>query len=139
MMINYRIMDINDYEEVYALWQSTDNIVDIESDSKPVIQNFLERNPKTSIVAIENNKIVGIILCGHDGRRGYIYRTAVVKSYMGQGIGRELVNQAVDALKNEGINKAAIMVFRDNKGGNAFWDKMGFDIRNEVVYRTKRL
>ena len=82
------------------------------------------------------NKIVGVILCGHDGRRGYVYHTAVNNDYRGKGIGKVLVKAVLDALKKEGINKVALVAFVSNDLGNKFWQSIGFHKREDLVYRN---
>jgi len=135
-----RIMTIDDYDRVYALWLSCRGmgLNDID-DSKEGVARFLRRNPSTVFVAEEGNRIVGVIMAGHDGRRGYIHHTAVLENMRGQGIGKALVGAAADALKNEGITKIALVAFSRNEEGNAFWEKMGFSKREDLTYRNKAL
>ena len=135
-----RNMTINDYEKVYALWINTSGmgLNDID-DSKKGIAKYLTRNPSTCFVADDDGEIKGVIMCGHDGRRGFIYHTAVAKDSRGIGIGRALVNHALDALKSEGIIKASLVAFTGNKPGNAFWEKLGFKVREDLYYRDIRL
>lgn len=131
-------MLMNDYEAVYHLWISTPGMgLNNLDDSKEGIEKYLERNPTTCFVAEDSGTIIGVILCGHDGRRGFIYHTAVHVNYRNQGIARSLVKSAIQALEEEGINKVALVVFGENKIGNAFWDKLGFSDRLDLVYRNK--
>lgn len=133
-------MFIDDYEDVYALWISCAGMgLNNLDDSRAGINQFLKRNPNTCFVATNENKLIGVIIAGNDGRRGYIYHTAVSQEYRKQGIGTELVNTALQALKNEGINKAALVVFDRNDKGNAFWERRGFTKREDIVYRNKIL
>ncbi|MGN0691800.1 MAG: GNAT family N-acetyltransferase [Oscillospiraceae bacterium] len=136
MMI--RKMTISDYEQVYALWLSCKGMgLNDLDDSKEGIERFLKRNPDTCFVSEEEGSIIGVIIAGNDGRRGYIYHTAVIPEYRGRGIGSALAERAVSALKDCGINKAALVVFERNEGGNAFWEKAGFSVREDLVYRNK--
>lgn len=135
-----RTMTIEDYDSVYALWLSCAGMgLNDLDDSRAGIEKYLLRNPDTCFVAAEDEGIVGVIMAGHDGRRGYIHHTAVHPDYRGRGIGTRLVNAAVDALKNEGIHKVALVVFERNTGGNAFWEKQGFTARNDLAYRNRTL
>lgn len=139
-MINIRIMTIEDYDGIYDLWINTKGMgLNSLDDTKDGIARFLKRNPKTNFVACDDGKIVGTILVGHDGRRGYIYHTAVLEAYRNRGIARKLVDSAIDALDKEGINKTALVVFGRNKVGNEFWEKMGFTVRTDIVYRNKNI
>ena len=135
-----RIMKIADYDKVYALWLSCKNMgFNNLDDSKEGIERFLNRNPNTSFVAVENDTIIGIVLAGHDGRRGYIYHMSVREDHRMQGVGTQLVEHSLSALKAEGINKAALLVFNRNETGNAFWESLGFTKREDVTYRNKEL
>lgn len=139
-MTTYRTMDISDYEQVYELWLSCAGMgLNNLDDSKEGIQRFLSRNPDTCFVAQGEQKIVGVIIAGNDGRRGYIYHTAVDPECRHQGIATRLVNEAMAALKKLGINKTALVVFSKNESGNAFWEKSGFTSRDDLVYRNKTI
>ncbi len=133
-------MQMNDYQGVYDLWISTPGmgLNDID-DSFEGIQTYLKRNPTTCFVAKENDCIYGVILSGHDGRRGYIHHTAVAISKRKQGIGKALVEHALYALKEEGISKVALVAFKRNEIGNAFWESMGFNVREDLNYRNLAL
>lgn len=132
-----RLMTIEDYDKVYGLWSSTPGMgMRSLDDSAEGIANFLNRNPGTSFVAEENSEIAGVILCGHDGRRGYIYHTAVKPDWRKKGIGKMLVASALDALKNEQINKVALVAYKTNGLGNMFWKSVGFEQRDDLVYRN---
>ena len=135
-----RKMTIIDYERVYQLWTDTPGMgMRSVDDSKEGIAKYLNRNPETCFIAESQNKIIGVILSGHDGRRGYIYHTAVSDAARKQGIGTALLNTAIEALKKQGINKAALVAFGTNKLGNSFWESQGFSERNDLVYRNKDL
>jgi ribosomal protein S18 acetylase RimI-like enzyme len=132
-----RKMTIDDYESVYKIWTNTAGVgMRSIDDSRQGIEKFLMRNPGTNFVAEVDGQTVGVILCGNDGRRGYIYHTAVKKELWNKGIGRALVDAGIEALKKEGINKAALVVFVSNENGNRFWESMGFEKRDDLIYRN---
>lgn len=131
-------MTINDYEQAYNLWTHATGLgLNEVDDSRKGINQYLMRNPNTCFIAEDNEKIVGTIMCGHDGRRGFIYHAAVNIEYQGRGIGKELVNSALTALEQEGIHKVALVAIDKNVSENAFWEKIGFTERNDLVYRNK--
>ena len=131
-------MLIDDYAEVYDLWINTPGMgLNTIDDSREGIEKYLKRNPETCFVAREKDRVIGVILSGHDGRRGYIHHTAVRTEYRHRGVGRALVEQAVSALSDEGIKKAAFVVFEKNTDGNNFWEKLSFKKRDDLVYRDK--
>ena len=133
-------MDISDYEQVYELWLSCAGMgLNNLDDSKEGIKRFLDRNPQTCFVALEEQTVAGVIIAGHDGRRGYIYHTAVHPQHRHKGIASKLVDEALKALKAQGINKTALVVFSRNAEGNAFWENVGFTERTDLVYRNKAI
>ena len=131
-------MKKSNYDDVYSLWINTPGMgLNTVDDSKKGIGKYLGRNPKTCFIAKEDNKVIGVILSGHDGRRGYIHHAAVDCAYRNKSIGTALVKKAIEALKKERINKVAFVVFKNNEIGNIFWEKLGFKIREDLVYRNK--
>ncbi len=140
MAADIRVMSIDDYDSVYNLWINTPGMgLNSTDDSREGIDKYLRRNPATSFVAECDGKIVGVIVAGHDGRRGYIYHTAVLPDYRNQGIAKKLVDYAMDALDKEGINKVALVAFGKNDAGNGFWEHIGFEKREDLVYRNKNI
>jgi len=130
-----RKMTMDDYEEVYALWKRIHGFgIRSIDDSKEGIERFIKRNPTTSIVAEEDGKIVGSILCGHDGRRGCFYHVCVDEAYRMRGIGKAMVVEAMEMLKAEDINKVSLIAFTKNDVGNAFWKEMGWTKREDLNY-----
>lgn len=135
-----RRMTVNDYPSVYDLWISCKGMgLNDVDDSEDGITRFLTRNPDTCFVAEADGKMIGVIMAGNDGRRGYIYHTAVHPDYRKRGIGSALVDAALGALKSLGITKAALVVFERNQDGNAFWEKQGFTVRTDLTYRNRAL
>lgn len=135
-----RVMTTEDFDAVYALWLSCKGMgLNNLDDSREGISRFLERNPTTCFVAEENGGIAGVILTGHDGRRGYIYHTAVHPTKRGKGIGSQLVDTAMQALGECGIHKVALVAFAANEVGNTFWERQGFTVREDLIYRNKTL
>lgn len=130
-----RVMTLEDYEEVFCLWKRIKGFA-IRSldDSKDGVTRFLKRNPNTSIVKVLDGRIVGSILCGHDGRRGCFYHVCVDPDYRMRGIGKEMVSFALSALEQEGIGKVNLIAFTDNAAGNAFWKELGWTNRVDLNY-----
>lgn len=130
-----RTMTINDYEGVYQLWKQIKGFgIRSIDDSREGLERFLKRNPTTSIVAEEEGKIVGSILCGHDGRRGCLYHVCVAETHRMKGIGTQMVQMAMDALRKEEISQVCLIAFTDNMVGNQFWEQIGWKKRNDVNY-----
>ena len=130
-----RIMTIEDYEGVYALWKKIKGFgIRSIDDSKEGVARFLKRNPTTSVGAEKDGRIVGSILCGHDGRRGCLYHVCVDEDYRRHGIGKRMVVFAMKALKEEKINKVSLIAFTENDIGNAFWNTIGWTERLDLNY-----
>jgi ribosomal protein S18 acetylase RimI-like enzyme len=136
-------MIIGDYGGVIRLWKGASGVaMRARDDSREGIARFLERNPSSCFVAVPADaadRVVGVILSGHDGRRAYIYHTAVGEEYRGKGIGRSLVQAVEKAMSEEGITRIALLAFKANGAGNRFWEKLGFTEREDLVYRSRDL
>lgn len=133
-----RRMTIADYEKIFDLWKSTDGMgLRSLDDSQQGISVFLNRNPTTNFVAVDNGEIIGTILCGHDGRRGYIYHTVVKKNYRNQGIGTKLIEAAVSELQKEGITRVCLNVMETNEYGRLFWQKRGWEKKDFLGFYSK--
>ena len=128
-------MTIDDYDGVYALWKKIKGFgIRSIDDSREGVERFLKRNPTTSVVAVEDGKVVGSILCGHDGRRGCLYHVCVSEQYRRHGIGKKMVEFCIQALQAERINKVCLNAFVTNAVGNAFWQRMGWSNRTDMNY-----
>ena len=133
--VSIREMKMEDFEEVYALWMQIHGFgIRSIDDSKEGVERFIRRNPTTSMVAVLGGKIIGAILCGHDGRRGCLYHVCVHENYRKHGIGQKMVNSCLEALKKEHICKVNLIAFKKNEVGNRFWQGMGWTFRDDVNY-----
>ncbi len=133
-------MTIRDYEAVYDLWINTPNMgLRSLDDSKEGIEMFLKRNPETCFVALDGEAVIGVILCGHDGRRGYIYHTVVHADYRKQGIGTALINAAVTALQKEGITRVCLNVMESNEEGKRFWMNRGWEKKDFLGFYSRSI
>ena len=142
MEYTIRPLTIEDYDKVFALWNGTEqsrralNPID---DSREGIDRYLKRNPATCFAAAAGQKIIGVILSGHDGRRGMIHHLCVHPDCRGMGIASRLVAYAEKALQAEGIQKVFGMVFKDNDAANSFWESQGYVLRTDLNYRNKSM
>lgn len=130
-------MTIGDYDEVLALWRACEGVGLSDADSREGIASFLDHNPGLGHVAHDGNELVGAILCGTDGRRGYIHHLAVSKHHRHQGLGRALVGLCLDSLHQIGIQKCHIFVFGDNADAIAFWSKVSWTQRVELTIMSR--
>lgn len=130
-----RAMKAEDYDQVYRLWKTIKGFgIRSVDDSREGIERFLRRNPSTSIVAQEQGEIIGVILCGHDGRRGCFYHVCVKEAYRKHGIGKRMAVAAMEALRAEHISKVNLIAFRSNEVGNCFWKQVGWTLREDLNY-----
>lgn len=131
--MQYRNMEIGDYDAIMRLWQASDGLLLRAADSRAGIEKYLRRNPGLSFVALDDNQaLVGTIMAGHDGRRGYIQHVAVDAASRRRGIAGRLLALSLDALKREGIVKAHIHVASRNRLGRDYWKRRGFVHRDEI-------
>ena len=130
-------MTIEHYDQVLAVWQVSEGVGLSDADSYEGIAGFLNRNPGLSFVACDGEQLVGVILCGHDGRRGYIHHLAVNRNHHRQGVGRLLVGHCLAALEQIGIGKCHIFVFRENETALAFWQGTGWTERVDLTILSR--
>jgi ribosomal protein S18 acetylase RimI-like enzyme len=127
-----RPMTIDDYESVLGLMRAEPTITVRAADSREAISHYLARNPGLSLVAESYGRVIGCVLCGHDGRRGFLHHLVVDPAFRRAGAGRALVARALDGLAAEGIDKTHIDVFADNSGAIAFWRRLGWQQRDDI-------
>lgn len=127
-----REMTIGDYEEVYSMWQTTTKRALSKADEKPQMERYLQHNRGMSQVAVIDGKIVGTVLAGHDGRRGFIHHMAVMPEYRRRKIGHSLAEKAIKKIRQEGIDKTHIFCYSNNETGQSFWRDFGFVKREDV-------
>ena len=125
--VKTREFSITDYDAALELWQRVEGLEIAEGDDRESVVHFLARNPGLSRVATEGSAIVGVVLCGHDGRRGYIYHLAVDPAHQARGLGKRLTDECLDGLRRAGLKRALILVANDNPRGRKFWRRHGWE------------
>jgi ribosomal protein S18 acetylase RimI-like enzyme len=130
---------LEDYDASIALWTGIEGIEICEGDSREEIAEYLKRNPGLSRVAEAAGKIVGVALCGHDGRRGWIYHLAVAQAYRRQKVGKLLIDDCVGGLRKLGLKRAIILVAGDNPAGQQFWLRNGWENIDGAIAMTREL
>ena len=130
--IVFRPMEPADYRAFYNLMRETPGIVLRDADTPEAAARYLARNPGLSFVAVAGRRIVGGILAGHDGRRGYLHHLCVHEGYRRRGIGRMLIDSALFALAEAGLDKAHAFLFTDNEDGRKFWERIGWNWRTDI-------
>jgi putative acetyltransferase len=137
MDVTVRAMVANDYEGVSELWRGAEGVGLSSADSREGVEAFLERNPGLSLVALHEGTVVAAILCGHDGRRGYVSHLAVAEPHRRRGVASELVGRCIARLREAGIEKCHLFVFRTNDSARAFWNKTGWSERVDLTVHSK--
>ncbi len=125
-------MAVGDLGTVTALWNGTEGVGLNESDDAGQLRAFLERNPGLSLVARDGSRLVGAVMCGHDGRRGFLYHLAVLPEYRKRGVGRAMVERCLEALGSLGLLRCNILIYVDNHSGDQFWKRGGWYDRSEL-------
>jgi ribosomal protein S18 acetylase RimI-like enzyme len=134
-----RELVLPDYEALYEFWQQTPNIGLSSADSRQAISAFLERNPGMSFVAEYQGRIVGSVLAGHDGRRGYLYHLAVKPEHRGNKVARGMVEKVVSRFEAAGVLKCHLMIFRKNEAGKEVWRRLGWELRQDIDVMSREL
>jgi ribosomal protein S18 acetylase RimI-like enzyme len=109
------------------------------ADERPAIARYLERSPGMSFVTVEDETVVAAVLCGHDGRRGFIHHLAVHSAYQRQGIGEALVERCLEALRRERIDKCHLFVYAANTQAQGFWQRLGWKQRDDLLLMSKNI
>jgi len=130
--IRIRPMTMDDYPAAMALWKNTPGIGLSAADGAETMRLYLDRNPDMSQCAWAGNNLIGTVLAGHDGRRGYLHHLCVHGDFRGRGVGRSLVARALETLRAQGLNKAHAFLFSDNEDGRKFWEKIGWTWRTDI-------
>lgn len=128
-----------DYDQAIALWANIEGVEICEGDSREEISDYLKRNPSLSRVVEVDGVMVGAALCGHDGRRGWIYHLAVAPGHRGRGVGKALMEDCVDGLRKAGLPRAIILVAGDNPAGHQFWLRNGWEDIEGAIAMTREL
>ncbi len=127
-----REITIADYDGLIELFTRTPGVTVRDTDSKLATEKYLQRNPGLNFIVVKGDIIIGCVMSGHDGRRGYLQHLIVDEQYRNQGIGEHLFKQCINALQKIGIEKTHIFVFKDNNIANSFWPKHGWQIRDDL-------
>jgi ribosomal protein S18 acetylase RimI-like enzyme len=130
--MDIRNMTIEDYDAVIGLLTATSGVRLRDADSREATAKYLERNPGLSFVAYVEGAIVGCVMCGHDGRRGYLQHLAVSQPHRQQGIGSALVEACLTRLESLGIFKTHIDVLVENQPAHDFWRRHGWQKRDDI-------
>lgn len=139
MSVQIKPMTIDHYDEIFAMWQITSKRALSKADQRDEIERYLKRNKGLSQIAVVDGKIVGTVLAGHDGRRGFIHHMAVMPQYRRKGIAKSMATTAIEKLAEEGIVKTHIFTYCDNNAGQSFWSSLGFEKREDIfVYSYEK-
>jgi len=132
-----RAMMMRDYRQAFALWSRSEGMGLSGADSRPAIAAYLRRNPGLSLVARRGPEVIATVLCGHDGRRGFLHHLAVAKPYRGQGLGARLVSTCLAKLAAAGIEKCHIFLHAANRSGRKFWSRVGWKARRDLIVMSR--
>jgi N-acetylglutamate synthase len=125
--LDTREFSIDDYDAAIRIWRRVEGLEIAEGDDREGLAQFLRRNPGLSRVAIDGAAVVGVALCGHDGRRGHVYHLAVDPAYQRCGLGKRLLDECLNGLRSTGVKRVIIMVADDNQRGAEFWKRQGWE------------
>lgn len=122
-----------DVAAVAALWQRCDLTRPWNDPTADIA--LARRGPNSAVlVGRDGDSIAASVLVGHDGHRGWVYYVAVDPDQRGKGRGREIMNAAEDWLRQAGIAKLQLMVRPDNTKVQAFYESIGYDEQQRVIF-----
>ena len=139
MPVEISELTMRDYDEALALWRRSQGVSLRGADGRDAIERYLRRNRGLSLVARDEGALVGAVLCGHDGRRGYLHHLAVDEAHRGKGIGRALVERCLGGLTSLGIEKCHLCIVSDNVGAQGFWRRVGWVDRADVRVMSRTM
>ncbi len=131
-MFRIRTMTIEDYDTVIQLMKGTPGVSFRDADSRESTLRYLERNPGLSFIAEVGGAIVGCLMAGHDGRRGYLQHLVVRAEHRRKGIANALVEQCLLKLEALGIKKSHIDVLKTNSLASTYWESRGWTLRTDI-------
>lgn len=137
--VEISIFQMKHYEDAYKLWLDVFPISTDASYNRINIEYFLTRNPKTSFVAALNGKVIGTVLAGNDGRRGYIHHLGLLPGYRGRGWGKKLLHAAEAALRKCGMTKVHLFVYKEDVAAKRFYDKAGYQERQDIDIHSRNI
>lgn len=129
----------SDVDACLELWSRTPGVGLSAADDPDSLTRFIERNAGFCWCSATEDRIVGTILCGSDGRRGYVYHLAVDEEVRRNGAGSRLVDVAMQSLRSAGIEKCHAMVFASNDLGRSFWEQSGWQLRDDLVVFSRNI
>jgi ribosomal protein S18 acetylase RimI-like enzyme len=125
----------DDYSKVIGIWEKIEKGVRVGvSDAPNEIEKKLQRDPELFLVAEKNGELIGTIIGGFDGRRGFIYHVAVVASYRGQGIGSRLMMEVENRLRAKGCIRCHLLVNNDNMEARSFYENHGWKALDDTPF-----
>ncbi|MFO7626828.1 MAG: GNAT family N-acetyltransferase [Candidatus Fermentibacteraceae bacterium] len=133
-----RAMSSRDHGELIRLWSSFPGNAITGADSRDEFDAFLTKNGSFCFTACEQDAVVGSVMAGSDGRRGYVYHLAVKTDHQRKGLGGALMRRVEDALSKAGLEKIHLFIFSDNPAV-AFYEKSGWHVRNDITVMSRVL
>jgi ribosomal protein S18 acetylase RimI-like enzyme len=123
----------SDVTAVVAMWQACELTRPWNDPASDIA--FARKGPNSAVlVGRDGNAIVASVMVGHDGHRGWVYYVAIDPEHRGKGHGREIMNAAEQWLRQRGIEKLMLLVRSDNTKVQAFYEQLGYDAQERVIY-----
>jgi ribosomal protein S18 acetylase RimI-like enzyme len=139
MDVKIRLMLPEDVDNALRIWEPLDGIALSGADEPKRLREFLSKNPLTCFLAAVDGEVIGTVLGGSDGRRGYLYHLAVDPRFRGRGIGKSLVEHCLGAFRQAGLQKSHLFVVRGNDQGLEFWQAAGWKLREDILIMSMDL
>jgi ribosomal protein S18 acetylase RimI-like enzyme len=131
---------MDDWPAAYELWRTAGEGVQLRpSDRREEVAKKLGHDPELFLVAEREGQVVGVIIGGWDGRRGWLHHLAVAHSARRLGIGRALVTAVEKRLRAKGCLKVNLLVRRDNQQALDLYRSMGYQDMEPMIALGKEL
>jgi N-acetylglutamate synthase len=137
MAVTIEKMTLRHYDAAVKLWAQCEGVRLGKADEREAVARYLRRNAGLSLVAMDEGRLVGTVLCGHDGRRGILHHLAVAKNCRREGVGKLLATRACENLKACDIDRGWILILANNAPARQFWKALGWQESLQVVYAAK--
>jgi len=131
-MLNIRTFEESDEQSVSALWTSVFGYPAPHNQPGKIVRDKLRLQRELFFVAVFDGRLVGTVMGGYDGHRGWIYSLAVAPEVRGRGIGAALMNHVEHALREMGCPKINLQLVASNAATAAFYEKLGYRIEERV-------
>lgn len=120
------------YELVVDLWIKSGISVG-STDTREELERMLQRNPNLFLIGKINNSVIGVVMGGFDGRRGYVHHLTIDPDYQRRGYGKIIMADLIEKFRKIGVHKIHLFIEKYNKDVVEFYRNLGWEIRDDLI------